>query len=317
MKYLITGCNGFVAGHYLEFLATSGKSPKVLGVGRNHSPVVPAALDFSYFLVDLIDADAIAALIAKEKPDYVIHLAAFSSVGASWKDPVACFSNNTNIFLNIIDAVRRVSCESRVLSVGSSEQYGDQGLEALPISEDAELKPISPYAAARCGQEILSKVYAAAYDVDIVMTRSFNHIGQRQTDQFVVSYFASQFAMAEREGKKSFRLQTGDCDVIRDFVDVRDVVLAYESILDGAESGSVYNVCSGVGQSLRVVIQHLSEITGIKAEICQSKNLLRPAENRTVVGARDAIFGDLGWEPAISFDHSLREIMEYWRRNKG
>jgi GDP-4-dehydro-6-deoxy-D-mannose reductase len=103
---------------------------------------------------------------------------------------VQSFQNNTNIFLNLIDGVRKLNMDVRLLSIGSSEEYGNVTDEDLPLTEDHRLNPVSPYAVARISQEYLSKVYADGYGMDIVLTRSFNHIGPMQSSVFVVSSLA-------------------------------------------------------------------------------------------------------------------------------
>jgi len=114
------------------------------------------------------------------------------------------------------------------------------------LTEGHPLKPISPYAVARVSQEFLSQIYTSGYGLDIVMTRSLNHVGPFQKDIFVVSSFVKQLLkMKKKDGTRE--LITGDSEIIRDFTDIRDVVSAYYSPLTQGEKGSVYNVCSGLG----------------------------------------------------------------------
>src|SRR5690606_31214660 len=130
------------------------------------------------------DGHAISDVIATFRPTWVVHLAAYSSVGFSWQMSVESFANNIKVLRNLIDPLRLHGIPCRILSVGSSEEYGNLGPAFLPLREDAPLQPVSPYAVARVSQELLSKVYVSGYGLDIVMTRSFNHIGPYQRDTF-------------------------------------------------------------------------------------------------------------------------------------
>lgn len=119
-----------------------------------------------------------------------------------------------------------MNLDCRILSIGSSEEYGNVQAKDMPLREDHALNPISPYAVARVSQEMLSKIYVDGYGMDIIMTRSFNHIGPGQKDLFVISSFAKQLVQLSGN-KDDSKLVTGDISIVRDFVDVRDVVGAY------------------------------------------------------------------------------------------
>ena len=149
----------------------------------------------------------------------------------SWQHPEDSFTNNCNIFLNLIDAIRKSSPNCRILSVGSSEEYGNVAHADLPIRENQPLNPLSPYAVARVSQEQLSRVYVDAFGMQIIMTRSFNHIGPRQDERFVIPSFVKQILGIKHSGLSKGEIETGDVSIIRDFVDVRDVVDAYYKLL--------------------------------------------------------------------------------------
>jgi GDP-4-dehydro-6-deoxy-D-mannose reductase len=234
-------------------------------------------------------------------------------VSYSWEYPVESFNNNTNIFLNILEAVRREDIKARVLSVGSSEEYGNVSEHEVPLTETAPLKPTSPYGVARVSQELLSKVYVEGFGLDIVMTRSFNHIGPYQREVFVIPGFIKQFATAEKEGRREFILRTGDIDVVRDFSDVRDVVIAYAMLMERGLKSEVYNVCSGIGQNLSDLISLIGRIMGMKTEILRDSALGRPSENRIIVGDRTKISSLCGWKPSFSIEKTLGDTIEYWR----
>jgi GDP-4-dehydro-6-deoxy-D-mannose reductase len=146
------------------------------------------------------------------------------------------------------------------------------------------------------------------------MTRSFNHIGPGQRDQFVIPSFVKQVVQARLVGKASFVLRAGNTKVVRDFLDVRDVVRAYHELLQRGKSGEVYNICSGIGRSLDEVVTTLSELTGVGIELEVDPNLLRPNELMEVVGSAKKLEADLGWKPRYDFRTSLQDMVDYWTK---
>lgn len=246
------------------------------------------------------------------KPDYILHLASYSSVAYSWKNPVAAFVNNTNIFLNLIEQVRLLGLPCRILSVGSSEEYGNVSPDLIPLVENLPTKPTSPYAVARVSQEMLSAIYANSYNIDIVLTRSFNHIGPGQRETFVIPSFAKKLISIKNELTTSGQMTVGNIDLVRDFVDVRDVVKAYYLLLHRGKKGETYNICSGTGSSLRKILMHMMEILNLHVEVVTDAQLIRPNENLVIIGSNKKIYEEVGWKPFISLEQSLEDIIHYW-----
>lgn len=314
-KYLITGFSGFVSRHFLDYLDSLAAKAEVLGLD-SITPDFPLGqynnISCRFESVDLLDKNRLDNVIYQFQPRYVLHLASYSSVAYSWKDPIAGFRNNTNIFLNLVEKIRGLDLECRVLSIGSSEEYGNVLPVDVPLAEEHPLKPVSPYAVARVAQEMLSGVYAEGYGLDIVMTRSFNHIGPRQREVFAVSSFAKQMIESKKKGEPECRLTVGDVSVVRDFLDVRDVVKAYHLLLKQGRKGEVYNVCGGVGISLKEIIEKLAIIVGIPVKWSTDNRLLRPSDNRVVVGSMTKIEKETGWRPVIKIEQSLEDIAGFW-----
>lgn len=313
-KFLITGVSGFVGQHFIDYLEATGAKAHVLGVDlvENKSGRFCADVTQSFKQVDLLNGHEIESVLFEFQPDYVLHLASYSSVAFSWKEPVLSVQNNMNVFLNLVEAIRRLGLKTRLLSVGSSEVYGNINQDHLPLVEEAPLDPVSPYAVARVSQELLSKVYAEAYGVDLVITRSFNHIGTGQKDIFVISSFAKQIAEIKKSGRKKGVLSTGDLQIVRDFLDVRDVVRAYYLLLTQGKKGRIYNVCSGEGHALRQVLDELASIAGVETSTKLNPAFVRPSDNSVIIGSNKRIYADLGWRPNISFQQSLKDIYIYW-----
>lgn len=311
-KILITGFSGFVSQHLLKHLSETGKEYEIIGISRTAPPAVNFKnLAIRSYLADLKDAQITKEIINETKPDYLIHLASDSSVAYSWQSPVDSFQNNTNIFLNLVESVRLANFKCRILSVGSSEEYGIVKEENIPLTEEALLNPISPYAVARVSQEMLSKIYASGYGLDIIRTRSFNHIGPGQKDNFVVSSFAKQIVENKKGHKTGF--EVGNIDIVRDFLDVRDVVKAYMDILEKGEKGDVYNICSGVGYSLKQVLEKMMQIEKVDFSYTVNPTLVRPSDNPIIIGDNKKIREVCNWLPKISIDDSLTDIINYWK----
>ncbi len=315
MRLLVTGLSGFVGLHFLRCLDEAGVEADVLGISRR-SPTFTfedsARVRCGFRQLDMLDQEAVGTTLNEFRPSHVLHLAAYSSVGFSWQKPVESFANNTNILLNLLDQVRRLKLSCRVLSVGSSEEYGNVDPEQLPLREAAPLHPVSPYAVARVAQEMISRVYVAGYGLDVVMTRSFNHIGPHQRDAFVVSSFAKQLVAIKYHGATP-KVLTGDRSIVRDFIDVRDVVRAYLSLLNAGTAGEIYNVCSGQGATIQSIVDTMQDILGTQASIETDPALVRPSDNRVIVGCNDKLRRQLGWQPRIKLRESLVTILDWWR----
>jgi GDP-4-dehydro-6-deoxy-D-mannose reductase len=310
-KILITGYSGFVSGHLLNYLHKAGDHSEIIGLSRvNSSGTRDNKIKTIH--ADLNDRHKIAVILEEIQPQQIIHLASDSSVAHSWQSPVESFQNNTNIFLNLVEGVRILKFPCRILSIGSSEEYGVVDARHIPITEEAPFNPVSPYAVARVSQELLSRIYANGYGMDIVITRSFNHIGPGQKDNFVISSFAKQI-IEIKKGKKTV-LQVGNIDVIRDFLDVRDVVKAYMLLLEKGKSGQVYNICSGQGYSLKQVLDKMMLIAGVDIEYHINKDLIRPADNPVIIGSNEKIKKECSWQPGISLEESLHDILQFWEK---
>lgn len=311
-RFLITGFSGFVSKHFLDYLERQQQAVEVLGLdlfdpsfdlsGYKH-------LACTFSKADLLDKEQVEAIIGRFRPDYVLHLASYSSVAYSWQHPVESFANNTNIFLNLLENIRRLGIRCRVLSVGSSEEYGNVSPADIPLKEDHPLRPVSPYAVARVSQEMLSEIYVNGYNMDIVLTRSFNNIGPGQRDVFVVSSFAKKLVELKSSGAKE--ITTGDTTIIRDFVDVRDVVEAYYLLFKKGKKGEIYNICSGKGTSLDEIIKNLSKQLGIAVSQKTDPKLVRPSDNKVIIGSNEKIRSHIGWQNSIPLEKSLKDIIEY------
>lgn len=313
-RMLITGFSGFVSRHFLNYLVENNLSYEVLGVDVNPPKFAmedyAPTLAMSFEQVNLLDKEAVEDMIATFRPDYILHLASFSSVAYSWQHPADCFMNNTSIFLNVTEALRKHDlCDCRLLSVGSSEEYGDVKKEELPLQEDMPLVPVNPYAVARVSQEMMAKVLADSFGMQIMQTRSFNHMGPFQDERFVIPSFVRRILDIAESGAKSGEIETGDTSIVRDFVDVRDVVRAYYRLLLDGKTGEVYNICGEKGVSLAEVVDQIADIVGVSVTTRVNPDFVRPGDNQVVIGSAEKIRQDIGWTAEIPLRQTLMDMI--------
>ena len=304
-KYLITGASGFVGRHLITRLQQSEAEVLATDMQETLPFTEPKVV---YKQLNLNDAAQTAALISEFKPDYLVNLAGSSSVGQSWKEPKACFENNISIVFNILEAVRLQGLKTRILLIGSSEEYGETAKEGI-LTEESPLKPISPYAVAKVSQEMLAKMYVQGYGLDIVMTRSFNHIGPGQRDTFVIPSFIKQM-IDIKNNRQENKLFVGNVDVQRDFTDVRDVVDAYLLLLRSAPSGQPFNVSSGNAVSLKYIIEICSSLLQISPALSVDPHKFREHDLPSVCGNNSKL-SSLGWNKYWSLDQSLLDIINF------
>lgn len=247
-------------------------------------------------------------MISAAAPDWILHLAAQSSVADSLKQPVETYSVNTIGTANVVSSALDSGFRGRMLFVSSADVYGSVDPSQIPIEESQATAPRNPYAASKLAAEIVCLESARRNGLDVVIARPFNHIGPGQDARFVVASFAAQIA-AIAAGERPSTLAVGDLSVERDFSDVRDVVAAYFTLLERGDRGAVYNVCSGVGLQLAYVLRQLvlAARTEVKIEVDPAR--LRTSETPRLVGDNRKL-QSLGWRPQILLSRTLKDVYE-------
>jgi GDP-4-dehydro-6-deoxy-D-mannose reductase len=315
MRVLITGSEGFVGGHLLELLRTEEPGAEITGLVKPGVPGGPGA-GAVRVEADLDDAEAIAAVIDRAQPDRIVHLAAQSSVAASWSDPEATLRTNLLGLLHILEAVRSCGLSPRILVIGSAEEYGQIDPQTIPIREEAPLRPASPYAVSKVAQSFLALQYALSHRMEIVRTRTFSHTGPGRGEAFAESSFARQIAEV-LAGHRPPVIDVGNLDPVRDFSDVRDVVRAYWDLLEHGRPGEVYNVCSGAGIRIGEILETLVDLAQIDAEIRLDAERARPSDNPLLVGDPTKLRAAIGWAPQLDLRRTLRDLLDDWVRRVG
>ena len=283
-QVLVTGAGGFVGRHLTDRARTLG----ILTVASEG---------------DLHHPDAARRAVAEARPSAVVHLAGVPVDGSGAHVALAA---NAAICSNLLNAVAEHAPGVPLLVPGSAAEYGLGSPD--PLIESAPLAPVSAYGAMKLA---LERACLAAEGVRVIWARSFNHLGPGQGVDAPVAGWARQLAEAERGGRRVLR--TGRLEMVRDFLDVRDVADAYLALVASDAEGPV-NVCSGRGVRLQEVVDRLVDAATVEVSIETDPKLLRGVDPPTVVGNPGRLRTLTGWQPARRLEESLGDVLEGWRR---
>lgn len=314
MKALIIGAGGFVGGYLIHELAAvrgwevcATKLPGEEIVIHYNEP----AAKYETRLLDILDANSISELLSEVNPDAVFHLAAQSSVAVSWKKPALTADINIKGCINLLEAIRGQEKVMRVILIGSSEEYGYAANRPEPVDEETVCNPASVYAVTKNTQNMLGRLYANSYNMDIISVRAFNHIGPGQLPQFVVSDFCKQAAEIEK-GLREPVIRVGNLSAKRDFTDVRDIVRAYGDIAEKGRSGETYNVGSGKAVEIGEILDRICSLSSKKITVKKDPDRFRPVDVPFIEADIGKLKRDTGWERTVSLDDSVRDILDYF-----
>lgn len=294
MRAAVTGARGFVGPHLLAHLEDEGD--EVIGLDRRGPE-----------RFDVTEADAVRRTLHDLRPDVLYHLAALSHVGTSWDAPNLTMRVNVEGALNVLRACADEGVE-RVVVVCSAEEYGRIEERDLPVSEDAPLRPITPYGASKVAADFLALQAFLGGGVATIRARPFSHTGPGQSDLFVVPALARRIVDAERAGADE--IAVGSLEPVRDLTDVRDVVRAYRLLATHGAPGEVYNVCSGVGVRVAEVADRMVALARRPLRLVVDPALVRPVEVPRLVGDPSRLRAATGWVAEIGLDQTLADVLE-------
>jgi GDP-4-dehydro-6-deoxy-D-mannose reductase len=223
-------------------------------------------------------------------------------------DPAGAFTVNALGTLHVLAAVARHAPRCRVVVVGSADAYGAVAEAAQPIVEAVPLQPLSAYGASKAAADMLAGQWANGMGLDVVRVRPFNHTGPGQDARFVCADFARQLVAVAR-GARPPRIEVGDLAPVRDFSDVRDVVAAYVAVAERGARGAVYNVCSGVGRSIQMVLDDLVAAVGVSVEVVSTADRRRPSRVPRLVGSPAALQAATGWAPRFAWAQTIADLV--------
>ena len=312
MKALITGINGFVGKYLTKLLLSQGIEvwgSIISESERNNFVLIPKK---KLIVCDIRNREQVKNLLQTASPDYMFHLAAQSNVAKSWENIIETYDINMMGTINLLDEMVNTNI-SKILLIGSSEEYGKLSSEYMPLNEQTPLNPETPYGSSKASISLLFKQYYYKYKLPVVMARSFNHIGAGQALGFVTSDFAKQIAEIEK-GKKEPLISVGNLEARRDFTSVSDVVRAYLLLAEKGVPGEVYNVASGRAFAIQEILDILLAKAKIKIEVTRDTSKMRPSDVPLMYGDNTKLKNQTGWKPEMSIEECLAEVLEYWRK---
>ncbi len=314
MRALVTGASGFVGRHLVDHLRADGDD--VIGLDLGRGP-------------DLRDHDAWRKVVAEAEPDVIYHLAGWSDVGGSWKDPWETYEINVLGTVSILEAARRPGAGTsiRVVLVSSADVYGTADPDRLPLTEHAPVQPRSPYGASKQGAEAAALAYGRGFSVPVVIARPFNHMGPGQSPRFAAPSWAHQIAaiecgvhlipadrpVSDAEGDAHV-VSHGDLTPCRDITDVRDVVRAYRLLAERGEPGQTYNICSGRAVAMQEVFDTLTGLSSAPITGVVDPKLRRPVDLPVLCGDNGKLRAATGWTPRMELAQTLAAVLDDARR---
>ena len=299
---VITGGNGFVGQHLSAELTAQWPEATVVG--------------FDLPDVDITKLETYQQKIAELQPDWLVHLAALAAVGAALDDPQRALAVNAEGTRTLLAQLQEDSPDTKTLVASSADiygaavtKYGDQPIPELSLQQ---CQPQNPYAESKRAMEQLIE---ESFADQVLRVRPFPHIGPGQQRGFVTADFAWQIAAIEA-GQQPPTLTVGNLAAARDFTDVRDVVRAYRLLMEYGQLGEVYNVASGQPTSIQQLLDQLLAVSSADITVEQDPDKLRPSDIPVFTGDASTLQEATLWQPTISLDQSLSDILDYWRQKQ-
>jgi len=317
VKALITGITGFVGSHLAEYILGHHPGVEVAGLKRWRSPqehLAGIAGRVHLFDGDLRDLSSLLRVLAAFPADAIFHLAAQSYVPTSYFAPADTMETNVVGTVNLLEAVRLSRLDPVIHVCSSSEVYGQVDEKDVPIREDCPLRPVSPYAVSKVGEDAAAYMYFKAYGLRTIRSRMFTHSGPRRGEVFVDSFFCRQVAAIE-QGLQEPVLRVGNLDSVRTFADVRDTVRAYWLLAERCPAGEVYNIGGATTMTIREMLAKVLKLTTFAGsiEVRVDPALIRPADVTLQIPCVDKFRAATGWTAEIPYDQTLRDMLDYWR----
>ena len=332
MRILITGITGFVGSHMADYLLENVPDVKIFATRRWRSKEDNIKHLFGDDRVileecDLLDRGSLARIVEISKPDIVFHFAAQSFPESSFLTPVSTLTTNiigtTNLLEELRLAKERNYCNPTIVSVSSSEVYGNPTEDEIPITETNPIRAANPYSISKVGHDLMSQYYAKAFDMRVIITRMFSHEGARRGKRFALSSFAHQIAIAEKDVNfppyspsfPTHPIRHGNLDSVRTYNHIDDAVHAYWLAVDKCEYGEVYNIggdynCT-IGDALDMLISKSKTPKAFIKEF--NPNRVRPTDITLQVPDSTKFRKKTGWMPVKGLSEICDDLLNYWR----
>jgi GDP-4-dehydro-6-deoxy-D-mannose reductase len=309
-RVLITGITGMIGTHLAKVLHDKGYELAGISRATSASRYVTKSQFFKHYKGDIIDLKFLRKVWEEWKPDLVYHLAAQAYNGESWKAEDTTYHLNIQGSRNVFETHMAITPKARIIPACSSAEYGFLP-DDKPINEDTTpLRPITPYGVSKAAMEMMGRQFHYNYGMDIVLPRLFIHVGPDHPPVTALQNFARQVASVKL-GLQEPVIKVGNLESTRDFVDVRDGAKALVLLAEKAQSGQVYNQCTGSAWTMKESLNQLIKISGVKVDIQTDPALFRPSDEKLLLGNPSKI-NALGWRALIPFEKTLYDIYENW-----
>ena len=316
---LITGGTGFVGSHMIDYILNNKTDVKIYATKRwmEDTKNVDHITDdrFEFIDCDLIDGASVKRAIDISKPNKVFHFAAQSFPEVSFKIPVITLQTNVIGTTHLLESIKESDFDPVVVSISSSEVYGNPKEDEIPIKETNPIRPANPYSISKVGHDLMSQYYHNAYGMKIIITRMFSHEGARRGKQFALSSFAHQIVQNEKLIKNDCEIRHGNLKSVRTYNHIEDAIKAYWLCSESDRYGEVYNIggdytCT-VGDALNMLISKST----ISDALCKvlDKERVRPTDITLQIPSSDKFKEHFGWKPEKDLTHICDDLLNYWR----
>ena len=316
---LITGGTGFVGSHMIDYILNNKTDVKIYATKRwmEDTKNVDHIIDdrFEFIDCDLIDGASVKRAIDISKPNKVFHFAAQSFPEVSFKIPVITLQTNVIGTTHLLESIKESDFDPVVVSISSSEVYGNPKEDEIPIKETNPIRPANPYSISKVGHDLMSQYYHNAYGMKIIITRMFSHEGARRGKQFALSSFAHQIVQNEKLIKNDCEIRHGNLKSVRTYNHIEDAIKAYWLCSESDRYGEVYNIggdytCT-VGDALNMLISKST----ISDALCKvlDKERVRPTDITLQIPSSDKFKEHFGWKPEKDLTHICDDLLNYWR----
>ncbi len=287
---MLTGGSGFVGSYLTEQLKSEGH--EVFSIDSDSCDIRNFALT-SKIINDFV-------------PNVIYHLAALAHVPTCEEHFEDALGVNVTGTYNILKSAKSLIIPPRIIFISTANVYGVVDSNDLPLTENSAVRPDNNYAITKVMAEELVLKYQRETKVDVVIFRSFNHIGPRQNASFMLPNFVRQLIAIKKQQQEPI-LKVGNLSAERDFTDVRDIVRAY--VLALTKGSGIYNLCSHNLISIKDLLDKVIGIINIKVKIEVSPELYRKNDLPVLLGNNLKVTHHLGWKPEISLDKTLLDII--------
>lgn len=312
----VTGVAGFAGSFLAEELLAQGYTVAGTVYGKESTRNIDhLGQRLRLYQLDIMNEKDCRKIVARVNPDFIFHLAAFASVGKSFAQERFTYRVNFEGTLNMIEAAQKAKQLKRFIFVSSCDSYGAFKPATKLLTEDQPLNPISPYAIAKTAAEQACFLHYRQYGLPVIIARSFNHSGPRQSKNFVIPSFASQIAAIEA-GKQKPVMAVGDLTARRDLSDVRDIVRGYRLAAERGKPGRVYHLSSGKAVSIKTVLDKLIKLSSVRIKVKKDQSRFRKNDIPCLRGSNRRAVQELGYLTRYKLNVTLRDTLDYWRTSQ-